>query len=312
MKDKEYDHFDIESNNNFKLGLNYVDEIPTFNGDYQLHKNVLYVVNSDGYRSKELKKVADLMTLGCSFTFGVGLPEDKVWPTLLADKLEMSLVNIAAPGDSAMGQVRKAFSYFRKYGNPKIIVCMFPLFRMEIPTNKNFLFPEKLIHREDYWYPQLSKIEILPVRKEKYAKLPYDPEKVLTTDVAFYYTHMMIYILEQYCKSNNIKFIWNIWEQSYDFHYKYITKIDDTSHKNYCPTSFSQWGLQRYEDGTVKEFLDHSLTVTCHEEHIDDYFFYSASDIHQGHPHAGFHKNIHLADEFFNFINKTNQDERSI
>jgi hypothetical protein len=306
MKDKNYYYFDIEANDNFKLALNYIDEMPSFLGDYLLHKNVSYVVNSDGYRSKESKEAADLMTLGCSFTFGVGLPEDKVWPSLLADKLGMSLVNIAMAGDSAMGQVRKAFTYFRKYGNPKIIVCMFPLFRMELPINRDLLFPEKFIHIEDRWYPQLAKIEILPNKKEKYVKLPYDPEKVLTMDVAFYYTHMMIYILEQYCKSNNIKFVWNIWDQPYEFYYEYLTKIDDTSHKNYCPTSFSQWGLQRDEDGTVKEFLDHSLTVTCHEEHINDYFFYSASDINHGHPHAGFHKNIHLADEFFDFINKEN------
>ena len=304
MKDKRYHYFDIEENDNFKLALNYMEEMPTFHGDYLSHKNVSYVVNSDGYRSKELNDVADLMTLGCSHTFGSGLPEEKVWPSLLADKLEMSLVNIAFAGDSAMGQVRKAFSYFRRYGNPKIIVCMFPLFRMEIPVDKDLLWPQKLLLGDGYRQPKLAKIEILPIKKEKYVKLPYDPEKLLTMEVAFHYTHMMIYILEQYCKSNNIKFVWNIWQEPYDFVHEYITRFDDSSHKNYCPTSFSQWGLQTNEDGTIKEFLDHSLTVTCHQEYMDDYFFYSASDINHGHPHSGFHKHIHIADEFFDFINK--------
>jgi hypothetical protein len=294
--------FDIESNDNFKLALNYLEEKPSFLGDYLLHKNVSYVTNSDGYRSKELKEVAELMTLGCSNTFGVGLPEEKVWPSILADKLGMSLVNLGSSGDSAMGQVRKAFSYFRRYGNPKIIVCMFPLFRMEVPTNKDLFFPNNFI--KDNKYPKVSKIEILPSKKEKYVKLPYDPATVIPQDVAFYYTHMMIYILEQYCNSNNIKFVWNIWDQPYDFIYEYVTKIDDRSHKNYCPTSFSSWRLQKFDDGTIKEFLDDSFTVTCHEEHIDDYFFYSGSDLVHGHPHPGFHKNIHLAEEFFDFINK--------
>jgi hypothetical protein len=304
MKDKRYHYFDIESNDKFQLALNHFEEMPTFLGDYLLHKNVSYVVNSDGYRSKELKETAELMTLGCSHTFGSGLPEEKVWPSLLADKMQMSLVNLGSAGDSAMGQVRKAFSYFRKYGNPKMIVCMFPLFRMEIPIDKDLLFPQKLNPSDDYYQPKLAKIEVLPNKKDKYVKLPYDPEGVLTMDVPFYYTHMMIYILEQYCKSNNIKFVWTIWQEPYDFVHEYVINIDNGSHKNYCPTSFSQWGLQTNDDGTIKEFLDDSLTVTCHQEYMDDYFFYSASDIVHGHPHSGFHKHMHIAEEFFDFINK--------
>jgi hypothetical protein len=306
MKDKDYRHFDIESNDNYKLALNYFEDKPSFLGEYLEHKNVSYVTNSDGYRSKELKDVAEFMALGCSHTFGTGLPEDKVWPSLLADKLGMSLVNIGSAGDSAMGQVRKAFSYFRRYGNPKIVVCMFPLFRMEVPIDREYFFPHKFIHKDDRWYPKLAKIELFPNKKDKYVKLPYDPEKVLTQDIAFYYTHMMIYILEQYCKSNNIEFVWNIWDQPYEFMHEYMTKIDDTLYDNYCKTSFSRWFLRHGDDGVIKEFLDDSLTVTCHQEHMDDYFFYSASDIAHGRPHPGFHKNIHLAEEFFEFINREN------
>ena len=59
-------------------------------------------------------------------------------------KSNKNFINLALPGDSAAGQIRKAFSYFENYGNPQIIVAMFPLYRMEMPTVPNKFFKKRL------------------------------------------------------------------------------------------------------------------------------------------------------------------------
>lgn len=292
--------FDVTSKNKKDLIINDLKRDWTPGGEYLEHKNVSYKLNSYGYRGKEFKETADIMTLGCSFTFGVGLPEEKMWANILANKLEMSLVNLGFPGDSTMGQIRKAFSYFKKFGNPKIIVCLFPLNRIEMPIDENFLFPHYM--NKGYYHAAVENIEILPGNVEKYSKIPHDPTKVLTPDVAVYYTHMMIAILEQYCNSNNIKFVWSIWEHTYPFISEYIGKENQEIYKNFCENSFIRW-TNVIENGVHKEFLDKPYTVNCHQEHADDFFFYSASDTLRNNPHAGFHKNIHLAENFLNFIN---------
>jgi hypothetical protein len=293
--------FDIKKNNNFKLVLPNRGHEYEIDGDYLEHKNVSYKINSNGYRGEDIDGVSDLMTLGCSFTFGVGLPEEKVWPSLLAEKMGMSLVNLASPGDSAMGQIRKAFDYFSIHGHPKVIVCLFPTLRIEIPIKPDRLFPKNMSKDN---YDPIAKIEVR-VNDSKYAKAPFDPCEILTPEVPFYYTHMMIRMLEQYCESHGIKLVWSVWEDFYKDVYRFVQAIDLNVYKNFCELSFSKWSRQ-IENGVLKEYKNHELSVTCHNEYQDDFFFHSASDTFHGidQTHAGFHRNIHISEEFYDFIKK--------
>ena len=59
--------------------------------------------------SGQLNKTNRLITFGCSYTFGIGLPDCKYgdknpsklgWPTLLSDRMGAELVNISASGAS--------------------------------------------------------------------------------------------------------------------------------------------------------------------------------------------------------------------
>ena len=38
------------------------------------------------------------------------------WPQILSNKTNLTVDNLAQPGDSAQGQIRKSFLYFKKYG----------------------------------------------------------------------------------------------------------------------------------------------------------------------------------------------------
>jgi hypothetical protein len=66
-----------------------------------LDQSISYTVNSWGFRSDreyDLVQEPCIVALGCSFTYGTGLHEHQTWPSILARRLGVSLVNLAVPG----------------------------------------------------------------------------------------------------------------------------------------------------------------------------------------------------------------------
>jgi hypothetical protein len=62
---------------------------------------IIYQINSEGFRTPEFDPSKKrFMTLGCSFTKGIGLPIDVVWPTLLSNDLGIEVDNLAEQGAS--------------------------------------------------------------------------------------------------------------------------------------------------------------------------------------------------------------------
>jgi hypothetical protein len=68
-----------------------------------LDRKIEYELNSWGFRSTGCREVEDiigpsLVTLGCSFTFGTGLPYESTWPSLVSKQLGLDLINLGTPG----------------------------------------------------------------------------------------------------------------------------------------------------------------------------------------------------------------------
>ena len=62
---------------------------------------IIYQINSEGFRTPEFAPSKKrFMALGCSFTKGIGLPIDVVWPTLLSTDLGIEVDNLAEQGAS--------------------------------------------------------------------------------------------------------------------------------------------------------------------------------------------------------------------
>ena len=84
-----------------------------------------YDINSYGFRSQEISSVPkrinitrdssetedSITVLGCSHTFGIGMPQEALWSTLLANKLNMSLHNFGVAG----GSLDSAFRVFNEW-----------------------------------------------------------------------------------------------------------------------------------------------------------------------------------------------------
>jgi hypothetical protein len=61
-----------------------------------------YHIHELGFRFKELPKEVDIAVFGCSFTFGIGLPEEMLWHHFLGQKTNSTILNFGLPGASVL------------------------------------------------------------------------------------------------------------------------------------------------------------------------------------------------------------------
>jgi len=106
---------------------------------YYNNVEIIYRYNSNGHRSKEISEL-DLdnyiLCLGCSHTEGVGMEEDKIYPALLAKKLNCDYYNmgIGATGmDVVMHNLVVWFKTIPK--KPKAVIIQTPTFTRVLTGN---------------------------------------------------------------------------------------------------------------------------------------------------------------------------------
>ena len=92
---------------------------------------IQYELNSWGFRSKgcvEFDSIAEpsLITMGCSFTFGTGLPGDSIWPELTAQHMGLGLINLATPGHGLSMGTQWLLTQGSSLVNPRAIAILMP------------------------------------------------------------------------------------------------------------------------------------------------------------------------------------------
>jgi hypothetical protein len=252
-----------------------------------------YVTNNFGFRCKDWYKAAEILTIGCSNTYGLGVPMNGSWPKILEKISNKNVHNLSQPGLSIQELVFQTFSYFKKFGNPETIVCLFPdPFRMIVPIKSGLIGvtndidnkPLDTVHLSIYTGKNISD-------RKKYLKIPYDYTDVLPMEFALFFSMKAIHMLEQYCFANNIKLIWSSWNfQVLDV----FTQLENLPFNNFLHSN---------------EFIvDTGIAENCHIEYkeIDNKYFYSGQDIEGGpeYAHCGVHKHLHIAEEFYKELSK--------
>jgi hypothetical protein len=101
-------------------------------------ETISYKINSDGFRSEEFDPAADnLVALGCSFTMGIGLPYADLWPSRVAQALNLTACNFGWGGASS-DQCFRLSEYWVPHLNPKLVVLLNPpRGRMEVIVNED-------------------------------------------------------------------------------------------------------------------------------------------------------------------------------
>lgn len=261
--------------------------------NHELHKKIKYNYNSYGFRTKEFIEGEDLLILGCSYTFGHGLPIEYTWPYLFANKYNLSYTSLALAGDSTPGQIQKAFQYFKKFGNPKKIVAFLPLYRMTfIAVKDKSTHDTKHIPEHRYTFSTIFANNPF----QKYAKAPYLPDEVNPEELAFFYTTVFVDMLSQYCDAAGIELYWNIYED-----YGQVEEIginENTSFfKNYFPLERPVYNLAFQND------------CTEHDQYKNNHLFNHAADREPEYagPHWGLHAHLHIVE----YLSKAYEERHS-
>lgn len=265
-----------------------------------------YFYNSYGFRSPEFSPENELLTLGCSFTEGYGIDKDEhIWAHQLADMLGVKYSNLAQGGESVGAQVRKAFAYFKKFGHPKYVVALLPdLYRFEYPYNEKLLVTHKEKYKDrELRYVRSSNFVGDYEKVSTISRLPHRVNDVINEEVRNFYSIQQLWMLEQYCVSNGIKFVWSFWSPEHtDLMYKLKT-IDPSCVENFVDVGARNWWYDEKtgEDNFYPEQRQlPKERVICHKEYEDLEYFHLGKD--RPSPHPGMHRHIHWAEAFYKKI----------
>jgi hypothetical protein len=255
-----------------------------------------YETNINGYRGPEFLKNVDLVALGCSQSYGIGVPLEGTWADILSKKNNYTYNNLSMPGASIMHIVYNFFNYVDKFGPPKYLICLFPdFYRIRYGWDKEILNPAYTVTNKNKRYGIASFNTNFNENRifKKYLKLPTDAEDVFP-EIHFYHINLLfINFLEIYCKKSNIKLIWTTVDESYKQELK-------KHYENY----FSMDDETTYFNGLSKEAWENA---PCHSEYKNDFMdcfdvgFDSKEKDQNGNlkfGHMGAHCHIHYAEAF--------------
>lgn len=259
--------------------------------------SIEYSVNKFGYRGEEFERNVDLLAMGCSNTWGHGIPLDATWPEMLRSENIKTINSISCNGDSAMGQVIKFFHYVKLFGNPKNVVGVFPAGRMEFPLESERWHISNKEKTYTLINDDIASLVLSDPHDEnfkQYLTAPYDPNDLLTKEVTRYFTHTFIDILETYCQMSGINFKYTIWERDYrvfegdDYENSLLQYMENTK------PNFFTWDYPR----ETQFITEYEKNLECHGEYKNHPQFYRASDFIEGKKigHWGLHNNLHLAE----------------
>ena len=139
-----YDH-QIKINENIRYlssveKTNSVAAILNGNTDYT-EDDVTYVINDAGFRSNCQINQDSSLTLGvfgCSFTFGVGMPAQDIYPYLFGNHLGCIVHNYGVPG-GGIDRATRYYSHVSKYQKFDYVIFLVPhTGRMELPKIGGF------------------------------------------------------------------------------------------------------------------------------------------------------------------------------
>jgi hypothetical protein len=99
---------------------------------WQQEQSVTYRLNSDGFRGDAIGDCADLVCLGCSFTFGFGVPESQTWPSVLAQQLNIEHVNFGVCGAANDTLFRLARFWIPELKPNKVAILLTWPYRWEV------------------------------------------------------------------------------------------------------------------------------------------------------------------------------------
>lgn len=298
---------------------------PENDGKYKYDSVQTYILNKHGYRSPEFKEGTKLVFGGCSYTYGVGIPEKAIWGVQLAEKMGVDYANVSMPGASVPWVIDQVLSYCREFGNPEYIALAFPNFYRGVYIQNQ----DVLVH-EGYESAHGLEIDVafynlMQVDAKKYPKVskrPHVVDEVTPPETPVYHAMKSIRFLEQYCEAAGIKLWWAFIESSSEItsreiqeQYGFKNRIDlhrDEWSNHYKPDLYGWFLKADHSDPEVnancacRRSKPCDMFEKCHEDQREiwgeDFDLASDRDLSLESAHMGVHSQIHIAEDFYRSI----------
>jgi hypothetical protein len=189
--------------------LKYLD-FPDREG-YEKGSKFEYKINNDYFRNEHFAKlnseIHNVLTAGCSFTFGHGLPEEKTWPkifeTLATSKKDnLKTINLGSPGVSISSVINNIMSFIKRYGPPQTILALFPA------ISRQMAFHTKAKEYQTF-SPAIRHLE-----NKKTDSYSFLKTKNYIFEDSLYSAITEIRLFEDFCKAAGINLIWSTWLMS--------------------------------------------------------------------------------------------------
>jgi len=144
IEEDQIEKFYLDKGYNYYL---YTPDKPVLNDWVKLS----YQLNSYGFRCEEMpneKKPRSIITIGCSNTFGIGMPVGQIWPTLVGNTLRHRPYNLGICAGSHDSAFRVLLSWLPKIRPSHVFFLEPPGVRYETQTN-SMGFHMSSIHAPD-------------------------------------------------------------------------------------------------------------------------------------------------------------------
>lgn len=164
--------------------------------------DITYQLNDNGFRSDsfDLQSEKRILFLGCSITFGIGLPVEHSWAHILLNFIRQETGynipywNLSFPGCGLDTLVRLYYHHGVKL-NPQLVFGYFPSYRRELYVdNDNYI---------SFFLPRS--------KDNNFKNIPY----LVDERIILYETEKNMCFLDCMLKSTNSKMIWNEWDKTY-------------------------------------------------------------------------------------------------
>ncbi len=119
----------ILSDNIFVLEKYKNKKLSTLATDLIDDGTIVYDMNEHGYRSNSIKEKSDfnILTLGCSWTMGIGLNVDETWPMLIGNEFGKTF-NYSMYGVSTSFVAKTFYKFVSSQFTPNLVLIMWPGF----------------------------------------------------------------------------------------------------------------------------------------------------------------------------------------
>ena len=293
---------------------NVVDKYP--NGQPNIgtvDEHNTYEINDFGFRG-EIYKNVDVLGVGCSITFGIGVPESLRWTNFLSNSLNKSVMNLGSPGASVETICNNIIQYCMNNKMPKEIFCLMPdFFRSMVVADEEFYKPK--IYKNDntkknhleytFCNPVVSVHKeslFMEIEDHKCIEDLTSPHQLILNSINF------IYNLESFCFANNIKLYWTTWDIGTTMIMNKLVNLKNFKLKNYTPFYLPD-SKARHRGYNLNCILDHG------SEFKDSLWWHQGSDYsiinnkkETNNAHPGIHFHHHFSDFFYNLYKKNATD----